>query len=62
VVCTDWYECRHLSRGEFYRLFPFREAPPLDGGFEGQDEATLARLGVVPDEHKAHLPGRLRER
>jgi hypothetical protein len=34
VVCTDWYECRHLSREEFYALFPFREAPPSSGGFE----------------------------
>jgi len=44
VICTDWYECRHLSQEEFYVRFPFRKLPPLEGGFEAEGEAILARI------------------
>ncbi len=30
VVCTDWYECRHMSPEEFYARFPYRMESPLD--------------------------------
>ena len=47
VVCTDWYEQRHLSREEFYALFPFKDpdpAPADDGGLAARLDAILARL------------------
>jgi hypothetical protein len=44
VICTDWYECRHMSQEEFYARFPFRNQLPLEGGFEAEGEAVLARI------------------
>ncbi len=33
-----------MSLEEFYAKFPYRMEPPLDGGFEWEGEALLARI------------------
>jgi hypothetical protein len=44
VVCTDWYQCQHMSLEEFYTRFPYKKQPPLDGGFEAGGEEILTRI------------------
>jgi hypothetical protein len=48
VVCTEWYERRHMSRDEYYRLFPYGNPKPPDSGYEAEGEAILARLTGSP--------------
>jgi hypothetical protein len=49
VVCTEWYQCQHMSRKEFYARYPFKRQPPLEGGFEAEAEAILATIGRPAD-------------
>jgi hypothetical protein len=54
VVCTDWYERRHLSREEFDARFPFKDpepAPVDDGGLAAHVDAVLARLARERELH-----------
>jgi hypothetical protein len=40
VVCTDWYEQKHMTSEEFYALFPYQwDDPPA-----APDDGGLARL------------------